>query len=97
MQANELVQKALQDKEASESDIDCAPRLLDVILQCCKGQVDACIPSYIELCHQRWALADAALLCSAECPVHMCLRLMRISALCVCVSVWGMRWCPGRR
>ena len=53
LQANGLVQKALLDKDAAESDIDCAPRLLDVILQCCKGSVDACLPSYIQLCHQR--------------------------------------------
>ena len=54
-QANGLVQKALLDKDASDTDVDCAPRLLDVILQCCKGRVDTCLPSYIELCHQRSA------------------------------------------
>ena len=53
MQANGVVQKALLDKDASETDVDCAPRLLDVILQCCKGRVDTYLPSYIELCHQR--------------------------------------------
>ena len=48
-----MVRKALTDPEADEKEIECAPHLLNVILQHCKGRVDACIPTYVALLHDR--------------------------------------------
>ena len=44
-----MAEKALTDSEASEGDVICAPRLLEVILQNCRGRVDQCVPHFISL------------------------------------------------
>ena len=37
LQANQIAEKALRDPEANESDVGCAPKLLEVILQVGRG------------------------------------------------------------
>lgn len=49
LQAVHMSQKALTDTDASEGDVICAPKLLEVILQNCKGRVDECVPHFISL------------------------------------------------
>ena len=39
LQAIHMSQKALSDSDASEGDVICAPKLLEIILQNCRGQV----------------------------------------------------------
>ena len=48
-----MSQKALTDEEGSEGDVLCAPKLLEVILQNCRGRVDQCIPLFISLALSR--------------------------------------------
>ena len=52
-QVNGLVEKALTDADLAESDVGSAPRLLEIIMQNCRGGVDACIGSYIALALNR--------------------------------------------
>ena len=54
LQAVHMAEKALTDSEASEGDVICAPRLLEVILQNCRGRVDQCVPHFISLALARW-------------------------------------------
>jgi len=44
-----MSQKALSDSDASEGDVICAPKLLEIILQNCRGQVDQCVGPFISL------------------------------------------------
>ena len=56
LQAIHMSQKALTDDEASEGDVLCAPKLLEVILQNCRGRVDQCVPLFINLALSRSSL-----------------------------------------
>ena len=60
MQLNGLVEKALVDADLAEADIGSAPRLMEIVMQSCRGRVDACIGTYIALALGRCAspLAD---------------------------------------
>ena len=42
----------------AEVDIAPAPKLMEVVLQNCKGRVDTCIALYIKLCVAKLALAE---------------------------------------
>lgn len=53
LQAVHISQKALSDPEASEGDVICAPKLLEVILQNCRGRVDQCVGHFINLALNR--------------------------------------------
>ena len=82
VQANQMVEKALMDPDAAEGDVSVAPRLLEVIMQRCRGRVDACIPLYLHLALQRCAFA----LCMRPCArVHV--RVCVCMCLCVCLCV----------
>ena len=49
LQAVHMSQKAMTDLDASEGDVICAPKLLEVILQNCRGRVDQLVPHFISL------------------------------------------------
>ena len=61
MQAIHMSQKAMSDEDASEGDVLCAPKLLEVILQNCRGRVDECIPLFINLALTR---SEVLLICA---------------------------------
>ena len=44
-----MAEKALTDEEASEGDVVSAPKLLEIILQNCRGRVDHCVGPFITL------------------------------------------------
>ena len=43
-----MASKALQSDELGEDEMQPAPKLLEVILQNCRGQVDECLPLYMQ-------------------------------------------------
>ncbi len=49
VQLNEMVEKALTTMDLNDEDAGNAPHLLDVVMQNCRGHVDAYIGSYISL------------------------------------------------
>ncbi len=48
MQASEMASKALQSDELGEEEMQPAPKLLEVIMQNCRGRVDECLPLYMQ-------------------------------------------------
>ncbi|KAK9818968.1 hypothetical protein WJX74_009075 [Apatococcus lobatus] len=54
-----LRKKALRDPEANENDVGCAPKLLEVILQACRGRVDEYVEPYLQLVLGRLAAKPA--------------------------------------
>ena len=71
LQLNELVEKALTTMDLNDEDAENAPHLLDVVMQNCRGRVDACIGIYINLALTR------SVLCFTE--RHACSRILRIA------------------
>lgn len=66
-----MSQKALTDADTSEGDVICAPKLLEVILQNCRGRVDECVPHFISLALGRQAFPRPSLACpSLLCPAQ---------------------------
>lgn len=57
-QVNHLVEKALTNEDLNETDIGSAPRLLEIILQNCRGRVDHCLGHYIALALNRWPASN---------------------------------------
>jgi hypothetical protein len=41
-----------------ENDVTCAAKLMEVILQNCRGRVDACVPAYLALVLHRLNLPE---------------------------------------
>lgn len=54
-----MAEKALTDKEASEGDVICAPKLLGIILQNCRGRVDHCVAHFVTLVLNRHVFSRA--------------------------------------
>ena len=52
-QASEMACKTLQNDDLGEDEVQPAPKLLEVILQNCRGRVDNYLPHYIQAspCH----------------------------------------------
>lgn len=48
LQASEMACKTLQDEDLGEDEVQPAPKLLEVILQNCRGHVDDYLPHYIQ-------------------------------------------------
>eukprot|EP00891_Asterochloris_glomerata_P009638 jgi/Astpho2/9638/fgenesh1_pm.00146_%23_24_t len=48
-QANEMARRVLADTETSEGDLAPAPKLLEIILQNCRGRVDHCVAPYLQM------------------------------------------------
>ena len=48
LQVSEMASIALHYEELAEDEMQPAPKLLEVILQNCKGRVDECLPLYIQ-------------------------------------------------
>jgi len=51
--ANQMAEKALTDDNLEEEDVCCAAKLLEIILQNCRGRIDACVPGYLALVLRR--------------------------------------------
>ena len=49
LQANEMARRVLADTETSEGDLAPAPKLLEIILQNCRGRVDHCVAPYLQV------------------------------------------------
>lgn len=73
-----MAEKALTDSDASEGDVICAPKLLEIILQNCRGRVDACVPHFINLALSRLA---HTLPCAEFAPRHLLKHLQRMLRL----------------
>lgn len=43
-----MASKAMQSEELGEDEMQPAPKLLEVILQNCRGRVDECLPLYMQ-------------------------------------------------
>ena len=96
LQAVHMAEKALTDSEASEGDVICAPRLLEVILQNCRGRVDQCVPHFISLALARLAPAPLQATISPTCPqlrLHVCTAHCRQAPQAASVS---RRWSPAQ-
>lgn len=48
-----MAEKALTDDNLEEEDVCCAAKLLEIILQNCRGRIDACVPGYLALVLRR--------------------------------------------
>ena len=51
LQASEMASKALQSEEMGEDEMQPAPKLLEVILQNCRGRVDQYLSLYMQASH----------------------------------------------
>ncbi len=76
---NGLVEKALVDADLAEADIGSAPRLMEIVMQSCRGRVDACIGTYIALALGRCAASPPAKTptprpCRTSCDFTLCPR-----------------------
>lgn len=89
-----MASKALQSEELGEEEMQPAPKLLEVILQNCRGRVDECLPLYLQASPRNKLLQVPALcVCpfAAPAPVHQplcctspCAQLAMLNS-CVCV------------
>ncbi len=63
-----MASKALQSDELGEDEMQPAPKLLEVILQNCRGRVDECLPLYMQArpihctCLPQYALSNVIIL-----------------------------------
>ena len=48
MQASDMARKALESEDLGEDEMQPAPKLLEVILQNCRGRVDQYLPLYMQ-------------------------------------------------
>ena len=48
MQASDMARKALESEDLGEDEMQPAPKLLEVILQNCRGRVDPYLPLYMQ-------------------------------------------------
>jgi hypothetical protein len=81
-----MVETALTNADLNETDISSAPRLLEIIMQNCRGRVDHCIGNYIALalnrCRESSTLTVLGLRVAA--PAWRCNRLTHSFALQKC-------------
>lgn len=54
------MEKTLSDPELEESDVQAAPKLMEVVLQNCKGRVDQVVGPYLALALRRLPVAETA-------------------------------------
>ena len=51
--AAQLVEHVLADEDLDDSDVQPAPKLMEIVLQNCRGRVDACVAPYLTLALRR--------------------------------------------
>ena len=88
VQASEMASKALQSEELGEEEMQPAPKLLEVILQNCRGRVDECLPLYLQAspCNkpiESLLFVSATLLHHPLCCTSPCAQLAMLNS-CVC-------------
>ena len=54
------MEKTLSEEDYEESDVQAAPKLMEVVLQNCKGRVDQCVGPYLALSLRRLPVAETA-------------------------------------
>jgi hypothetical protein len=47
--AFQMVQHSLKEEDFGERDVVCAPKLLSIILQCCRGRVDHYVAPFLQV------------------------------------------------
>ena len=81
-----MIEHVLADDDLDESDVQPAPKLMEIVLQNCRGRVDACVPPYLSLALRR--------LHASRSP-YMQARLFRLLGLpAICLLHCGSRM-PG--
>lgn len=53
-QATAMAEAALRNGDLAEADVECAPKVLELVLQACRGRVDHCVGHYIALALDRY-------------------------------------------
>ncbi len=53
LQATAMAEAALRNDDLAEAEVECAPKVLELVLQACRGRVDACVGHYIALALDR--------------------------------------------
>jgi hypothetical protein len=48
-----MAEAALRNDDLAEAEVECAPKVLELVLQACRGRVDACVGHYIALALDR--------------------------------------------
>ncbi|KAK9839718.1 hypothetical protein WJX81_008385 [Elliptochloris bilobata] len=61
-QATAMAEKALRNEDLAEAEAECAPKVLELVLQACRGRVDHCVGHYIALALDRLPSAERSLL-----------------------------------
>ena len=54
-QATAMAEAALRNGDLAEAEVECAPKVLELVLQACRGRVDHCVGHYIALALDRCA------------------------------------------
>ena len=54
-QATAMAEVALRNGDLAEAEVECAPKVLELVLQACRGRVDRCVGHYIALALDRSA------------------------------------------
>ncbi len=54
-QATAMAEAALRNGDLAEAEVECAPKVLELVLQACRGRVDHCVGHYIALALDRYA------------------------------------------
>lgn len=58
-QATAMAEAALRNGDLAEAEVECAPKVLELVLQACRGRVDQCVGHYIALALDRHAFLHA--------------------------------------
>ena len=54
-----MAEVALRNGDLAEAEVECAPKVLELVLQACRGRVDHCVGHYIALALDRYAFLRA--------------------------------------
>ena len=54
-----MAEAALRNGDLAEAEVECGPKVLELVLQACRGRVDHCVGHYIALALDRYALLHA--------------------------------------
>ena len=77
-QATAMAEAALRNADLAEAEVECAPKVLELVLQACRGRVDPCVGHYIALALDRRVTLQVSQLnlsLLSCCPAHLMLGL----------------------
>ena len=55
-----MIEHVLADEDLDEGDVQPAPKLMEIVLQNCRGRVDACVGPYLTLALRRLHASGSA-------------------------------------